>query len=352
MVIVDKAAWSLAESVTAVEDAADIIVNPAIDQFYESYPLLREKHGPKGVEHCREDCFYHIEFLVSAMRANDAKPYVEYMRWVRVLLGARKAADNLIHMLELLGQRIRQTQGDAVWNHVQPILDPALQALQTEDGEHALYVMPPTNALMRAYLQSVLKGNRVLATKLVMDASKAGMEVHNIYLEVFQSTLYEVGRLWEIGQVSVAQEHLATAITQTVMATLYNEVPMPSPRNERALVACLSGNTHQLGPRMVADFMQMSGLDTLFLGADTPETGLLAMIHDVKPAVIGLPATLPRHIEPVKQMIQVIRSEFASDRPTIMVGGIAFNLAEHLWQDAQADIWGYDAKQTIARLLG
>lgn len=343
---------SLAEAASALEATADTIVNPSIDEFYALYPALREKHGPKGMERCREDCFYHVEFLVAAMRANNPKLFVEYIRWVRVLLGARNASDNLMNMLELIGQRIRTTQDNAIWNHVRSILDPGLEALQADRSEHELVIMPPPNALMRAYLGAILKGNRVLATKLVMDAVKAGMSVRDVYLDVFQAALYEVGRQWEIGQVSVAQEHLATAITQTVLATLYNEVPMPVARKESAVVACLSGNTHQLGPRILADFLQMAGFDAYFLGADTPETSLLAMIDDIKPGIIGLPATLPRHIEPVRQMIGVLRSEFVSYQPTIMVGGIAFNLVENLWREAHADVWGYDAGQAIDNLVG
>lgn len=335
-----------------VETAAETIVNPTVEAFYIRYPALREKHGPKGIERCREDCFYHIEFLVAAMHANSSKQFVEYIRWVRVLLGAREASDNLMNMLELLGQRIRDTQGEAVWAHVRPILDAGLQALQTDHIDHKLVVMPPPTALMRAYLNAILKGNRVLATKLVLDAVKAGMPARDIYLDVFQTALYEVGRQWEIGQISVAHEHLATAITQTVLATLYHEIPLPAAREESAIIACLSGNTHELGPRILADFLQMAGFDAYFIGADTPETSLLEMIQDIKPAVVGLPATLPRHIEPVRQMIEIIRSEFVSNRPRIMVGGIAFNLVDNLWQDVQADVWGYDAQQAVDRLVG
>lgn len=133
---------SLAEAAAQVDATAETIVNPTIESFYALYPALREKHGPKGIERCREDCFYHIEFLVAALRANSPKQFVEYIRWVRVLLGARDAADNLINMLEMLGQRIRETQGGAVWAHVQPILDAGLQALQHDSATRELAVMP------------------------------------------------------------------------------------------------------------------------------------------------------------------------------------------------------------------
>ena len=34
-----------------------------------------------------------------------------------------------------------------------------------------------------------------------------GISVKDIYLHVFQSSLYEIGRLWQENKITVAQEH-------------------------------------------------------------------------------------------------------------------------------------------------
>jgi methanogenic corrinoid protein MtbC1 len=239
-----------------------------------------------------------------------------------------------------------------VWERAQPPLDAALLALHEGKEGHALYALPPAHALARGYLQAILKGNRLIAQQFVMDAARNGMPLRQIYLEVFQPALYEVGRLWETGRVSVAQEHLATAITQTILSTIYAEALIPAPTGQRAIVACLSGNYHEIGARMVADLLQLSGFDALFLGANTPEQSFLEMVDDLKPQVIGLPSSLPRHVEQVRATIAKVRGDFATDRPTILVGGLAFNQVDALWRQVGGDVSGRDAGEAVDHLIG
>src|SRR6185369_5232827 len=80
------------------------------------------------------------------------------------------------------------------------------------DGEDAL------DGLARQYLQTLLRAERHEATRLVLDAVKAGVGVGDIYLQVFQRCQREVGRLWQLKRITVAQEHYCTAATQLAMS--------------------------------------------------------------------------------------------------------------------------------------
>lgn len=65
---------------------------------------------------------------------------------------------------------------------------------------------PP--ALTRnVYLQSILIGTRAGSVQIVEEALKAAADVFDIHVQVFQESLYEVGRLWETGKISVSVEY-------------------------------------------------------------------------------------------------------------------------------------------------
>jgi methanogenic corrinoid protein MtbC1 len=209
-----------------------------------------------------------------------------------------------------------------------------------------------TNQLMQDYLQALLAGDQEAAQKNVMDAFRDGVPTRQIYLDIFQPALYQIGSLWEIGRISVAQEHLATAITQTVLANIYAEIEFQPSRNETAIIGCLENNYHEMGARMVADFLQIAGYDATFMGAGTPTNDFLSMIDQTKPSVVGLPATFGYQTDLIKQAIEQIRSDFASYRPTILVGGIAFNLTDGLWKSVGGDVWGKDAGEAVDHLVG
>ena len=82
-------------------------------------------------------------------------------------------------------------------------------------------VAPSAASVLGAYLEALRAGDRRRAFGVVDGARAAGLDLGAIYMEVFQPALREIGRLWQENAITVADEHLATAITQAAMARLY-----------------------------------------------------------------------------------------------------------------------------------
>src|SRR5215211_5994461 len=144
------------------------------------------------------------------------------------------------------------------------------------------------------YLDALAAADLAVARNVLDDAIEAGMSVRRIYLDVLQPALYEIGRRWSHAEISVAQEHLATAATQSAMARLAERLA-GGPRRVRpgsAVVACVSDELHAVGGRMVADFLEADGWRVTFLGQLTPsvELAALAAHHDAQ--VFALSAAL------------------------------------------------------------
>ena len=126
--------------------------------------------------------------------------------------------------------------------------------------------------LGQRYLGLLLAGNRHEASQLVTEAVKDGAPIKTVYIEVFQNSQYEIGRLWQLNEISVAQEHFCTAATQLIISQLYPYLFSHNKTGHRLVVACTGGDLHELGVRMVADFFEMEGWDTFYLGANTTAT--------------------------------------------------------------------------------
>jgi len=122
-----------------------------------------------------------------------------------------------------------------------------------EDMPTFLPQVGPLSPLAHQYFAALLRGERHVSSRLVLDAVAAGTPVKEIYLHVFQPAQYEIGRLWQTNRISVAQEHYCTAATQLVMSQLYPQV-FATTKNGRTLVAtCVAGDLHEIGVRMVAE---------------------------------------------------------------------------------------------------
>ncbi|NJN68467.1 MAG: hypothetical protein HC884_18030 [Chloroflexaceae bacterium] len=139
------------------------------------------------------------------------------------------------------------------------------------------------NSIYQEYLDALRKGNRRRALNVARSSLESGLDIRDLYLEVLQPAMHEIGRLWEGNELTVAQEHLATAITQSVMAQLYSYV-FTRPSVGRTLVAtCIGGELHELGVRMVADFFEIEGWDVYYLGANMPTEDVVAMVNERGP---------------------------------------------------------------------
>ncbi|MBV5326804.1 MAG: cobalamin-dependent protein, partial [Chlorobium sp.] len=106
--------------------------------------------------------------------------------------------------------------------------------------------------------------------------------------ELFQKSMYRVGELWEINEISVAREHLATTITESMLSITYPHLFTGLQSAKKAIISCTANEYHQLGGKMVADIFELHGWDTHFLGVNTPINELLACIDEIKPDLIGL----------------------------------------------------------------
>jgi methanogenic corrinoid protein MtbC1 len=194
------------------------------------------------------------------------------------------------------------------------------------------------------YLQALLQGDRRAAMAVVDDAVQRDMGVRALYLEVFQPAMREIGRLWQENRITVADEHLATAITQAAMARLYDQLfAGAAAHGPLLLAACADQERHELGLRMICDVLEMEGWDTIFLGASVPVEDLVRMVLDRKPEVVALSASIAPHVARVREAVRAIRLAVPHDGPMIVVGGRAFGDDPGLAARLGADLTARDA---------
>ena len=203
----------------------------------------------------------------------------------------------------------------------------------------------PRDDTANQFLDAIVAGNRRQAFEVADTALRAGMDIRALYLDVFQPALREIGRLWQQNRITVADEHLATAITQAAMARLYDRL-FASATGEGPLMvaACAEGERHEVGLRMVCDILEMEGWDTVFLGAAVPTPDLVRMICEREPQVVALSASIAPNVPRVEEAIRAIRG-CNGPQPLIVVGGRPFAMEPGMAARMGADLTATDAAQ-------
>ena len=212
--------------------------------------------------------------------------------------------------------------------------------------------MPDVAGLYSTYLDAIRDGDRRRAFQLIDEARGAGVDLSTIYVSVFQPALREIGRLWQQNSISVADEHLATAITQAAMARAYQSAfTWRSALGRSLIAACVDTERHEVGLRMLCDLLDLEGWHTTYLGASVPVESLVTMVQRRRPDVVALSAALTPHVSRVRAMIEEIRNALGDTRPLIIVGGRPFLDDPALATRVGADFTAQNAVDAV-RLLG
>lgn len=209
--------------------------------------------------------------------------------------------------------------------------------------------LPDWSEIADRFLQALLAGDPGRAVDAVRRASEAGAPFLDLAERVLQPALYEVGRRWEVGDASVAHEHQVTALARDCLAELAAGADRRPPSGRRAIAACVEGERHDLGLRMIAFGLDLSGWGVDYLGADVPTGVLLGLIDARRPQAVVLSVTGDVGLDPACRVARAIADLPDGRRPRLQIGGKAVERRPdpNLW--LTADLGG-QLQATVNRL--
>jgi MerR family transcriptional regulator, light-induced transcriptional regulator len=181
-----------------------------------------------------------------------------------------------------------------------------------------------TAALSRSYLDALRAADVAGAYKVASGALGRGMSLAALYQRVITPAMHDLGRLWAEGAITLADEHLATAVTHRVLAAirppkLFDQTSESDSGMPCALMAAVQGEQHALGLRMTTDLLEDSGYRVAYLGADVPTDALVQAVRAFSPDLLGLSATMPESTQHLEEAVEAVHGEHP--QLPLIVGG-------------------------------
>lgn len=172
------------------------------------------------------------------------------------------------------------------------------------------------------FVQALIDGNKLQCTEILQQYLDNKIAIPQLYEQLLKRALYQVGSLWEANQISVATEHLATAVTEGLLNSIYALIIPEKTTAYTAVLTCVEGERHQVGAKMVADIFELHGWNSLFLGANTPLAELIRFVDAQKPNILGLSLTIYFNMAILQNMLTQLTQKFPNLK--IIVGGQGF----------------------------
>lgn len=198
-----------------------------------------------------------------------------------------------------------------------------------------------------AYVDLLLQGDRKGAVALARRCVTDGMDIYDILLDVLEPAQHDVGRRWALGEISVAQEHFCTAVTQFVMTDLYPGLFTGEDSQRRLVAVHVPGSMHHVGLRMVVDVLECRNWSTTYLVDDVTVESLPGLVAEDRADLLLISASMPGQIPSVSALIRAVRQDPRTRDVKVVVGGRPFHVAPDLVQAVGADGWARDARTAV-----
>jgi len=328
------------------------VAEAVTDEFFARHPDWLTRFGPAGRARGVEDAGYHVEFLAGAVESGSVAAFQNYVRWTTKVLQTRGiqphfVAENLAQVEQRLGAVLGAEDLAVVSAFILAGRENSPEESAVPNVSGAEGGLELTRQL---FVQALLHAQRKAASTIALEAFRQGHAIPDIYADVIQNALYEVGFLWQTNRITVAEEHMATAIAQYVLAQLYPLLPLPDTSRGTVVVTGVEGELHQIGANMVSDVLEADGWRVHFLGTNTPHAGVLKIVEETRAAALGVSTTMLFNVPKVRRLIADARACFPARKLHVIVGGGAFCGAPTLPFEIGADSYASDLRAAVALL--
>ncbi|HVT58896.1 MAG TPA: cobalamin-dependent protein [Thermoanaerobaculia bacterium] len=322
------------------------------EEFFRRHSDWLLRHGERGRMLGLDAAIDHLRFLASAIEAGEPASFRDYAVWAMRMLRARGIEPrSVVDSFGQLGGALRERLTVDEYFLAARFLRAGCAADAGIPDDSAA-AAPPTGLRLtqRRFQQALLEGHRRAAVDIALEALRAGTALVDVYVDVIQESLFEVGRLWQDNRLTVAQEHMATAIVQFVLAQLYPLLALPAPPRGNVIITGVEGELHQVGANMVADFLEANGWNVRFLGTNLPLVGIVHAVEEHGALVVGVSATMLFNVPKVRQLVDELRVGSGGGARRIVLGGSAFRSSPNLAGELGVDGVASDLRSVAALL--
>jgi methanogenic corrinoid protein MtbC1 len=331
-----------------------VVAENVYQRHFDQDKKLEQEYDAYRKQKMFEDILHNLSFLEVSYNLEDDKLFHEYAIWLLELmiylmpdLSTNRIKEHMITHYTLLEEELKQQLKDPDYQRVKALLDDAKTttlAYQTKEPTN-IYEEDKYRIHKKNYLAYLMDGDSKAAIDYILELKRIGLPLEDIYVDILQAVMYQIGELWHENKITVDQEHYMTSITQVALSQFYDTIFSTKKTGQKLLSCSVGSELHEMGVRMVSDLFEYYGWDSTYLGAAIPENVLLTSIEKNKPDLLVLSVTMPQHLQTCQSLVESISK--LENPPKIAVGGRAFSLTNEVWKKWPVDISTNNAKSLL-----
>ena len=151
------------------------------------------------------------------------------------------------------------------------------------------------------------------------------VEIFNIadfFDKILRLVMVKIGENWETGKLTIATEHVASNIAQTLVKIIMEQVSGAG--NKKKVMLCVPvGEEHHIGCDVLETYLTIKGFKVYNMGTSIPTESIIEFINMKKPDIILISITIQDNILAGQRLAKKIRVQ---SKIPILVGGYAMQI--------------------------
>jgi len=166
--------------------------------------------------------------------------------------------------------------------------------------------------------KKLTEGNIEDCVKIYQDYTKI-FNPADFFDKILKQVMYDIGDDWATNKISIATEHVASNIAQTLVKIIMDSVSGSA--NKKKILLCVPvGEEHHLGCDVLETYLSIKGFKVYNLGTSLPTESIISFIDNNKPDIVFISITLPDNISAGQRLVRKINDEC---KIPILIGGYA-----------------------------
>ena len=174
------------------------------------------------------------------------------------------------------------------------------------------------------------------------------MSIRSVSTDLNIPALRGVGEGWHEGNISVAQEHVASQVATRLVSRLSAQISRRGVSKGTVVIGTPATELHSLPVMIAADLIRLEGFEALDLGSNLPADSFAEIVAGQQRLIaVAVSVSAPGQVDRIAETIAAIRERV--DAP-VFLGGAAIDGDQHA-RLLGADFGARSASEVIPRLL-
>lgn len=180
-------------------------------------------------------------------------------------------------------------------------------------------------ALGELFIRRALDGDVHGVGTLLARGYLRGIPAVELHEKIVTPAMHRIGERWRSGELTVADEHIATQTTLDALTRLQPELLRRPSNGKTAVVGCPEDELHEMASRFVSFLLELEGWNVITLGMNTPFFSFRDAVERHRPDLVCISSTLLNDLDRQSREYAELGALARDVGAQVVIGGAGFS---------------------------